>query len=113
MWQQNYTPIAGSLGFSALVGALPVFTLLYLLGIKRKPAWIASLSGLATAAVVALVAYRMPAATMLSAVGYGAAFGLFPIGWVVFCAILLYRITLETGKSVAHPFGDGCVCGSK
>ena len=98
MWQQNYTPIAGSLGFSALVAALPVFTLLYLLGVKRKPAWIAALSGLAAAALVALVAYRMPAVTMLSAVGYGAAFGLFPIAWVVFCAILLYRITLTTGK---------------
>ena len=46
MWQQNYTPIAGNLAFSALVAALPVFTLLYLLGVKRKPAWIASLSGL-------------------------------------------------------------------
>jgi lactate permease len=98
MWQHNYTPVAGSLGFSALVAALPVFTLLYLLGVKRKPAWIAALSGLAAAALVALVAYGMPAVTMLSAVGYGAAFGLFPIGWVVFCAILLYRITLETGQ---------------
>jgi len=35
---------------------------------------------------------------MLNSVGYGAAYGLFPIGWVVFWAILLYRITIETGK---------------
>jgi lactate permease len=98
MWQQNYTPVAGSLGWSALVAALPVFTLLYLLGVRRKPAWIAALAGLAAAALVALAAYGMPPVTMLAAVGYGAAFGLFPIGWVVFCAILLYRITLETGK---------------
>ena len=34
----------------------------------------------------------------MSAIGYGAAFGLFPIGWVVFTAILLYNITVETGK---------------
>jgi lactate permease len=98
MWQQNYTPIAGSLGWSTLIAALPIFALLYLLGVKRKPAWIAALSGLATAAFVALAFYRMPVTTMLNAVAYGAAFGLFPIGWVVFCAILLYRITLETGK---------------
>lgn len=98
MWEQNYTPLAGNLGFSAVVAALPIFTLLYLLGVKRKPAWISSLSGLAAAAIVAVAAYRMPAGKMLSAAGYGAAFGLFPIGWVVFCAILLYRITVETGK---------------
>ncbi len=98
MWPQHYTPVADSLWASALIAALPVFTLLYLLGVKRQPAWIASLSGLATAAGVALFAYRMPAGTMLGAVGYGAAFGLFPIGWVVFCAILLYRVTVETGK---------------
>jgi L-lactate transport len=98
MWQHNYTPIAGNLGISALVAALPVFCLLYLLGVKRKPAWVAGLAGIAAAALVALFAYRMPAGTMLSATAYGAAFGLFPIGWVVFNAILLYRITVETGQ---------------
>ena len=98
MWEQNYTPVAGSLGWSALAAALPVFALLLLLGVIRKPAWMAALAGLGTAALVALAGYGMPAGTMISAVGYGAAFGLFPIGWVVFNAILLYRITVETGK---------------
>jgi lactate permease len=58
----------------------------------------AALCGVATAALVALLGYRMPAGTMLAATAYGAAFGLFPIGWVVFCAILLYNITVETGQ---------------
>lgn len=98
MWQQDYTPVAGSLGWSALVAALPVFALLVLLGVIRKPAWMAALSGLGAAALVAVLAYGMPAGTMVSSIGYGAAFGLFPIGWVVFSAILLYRITVETGK---------------
>jgi lactate permease len=98
MWQQNYTPLSGSLGLSALVASLPVFVLLFLIGIKRKPAWISALSGLAAAVVVALAVYRMPAGIMLSATAYGATFGLFPIGWIVFWAIVLYRITVETGK---------------
>jgi L-lactate transport len=98
MWQQNYTPVAGSLAVSAWVAALPIFSLLYLLGVRRKPAWVAGLAGVATAALVALLAYRMPAGIMVSATAYGAAFGLFPIGWVVFNAILLYRITVETGQ---------------
>ena len=98
MWPQHYTPVGGSLAVSALVAALPVFALLYLLGVKRKPAWMASLAGLAAAIVVALLCYRMPPVTMLSAIGCGAATGLFPLGWVVFPAILLYRITVDTGK---------------
>ncbi|PYT29903.1 MAG: lactate permease [Acidobacteria bacterium] len=98
MWPQNYTPVAGSLGLSAMVAAVPVFVLLILLGVLRKPAWMASLFGLGAAAAVALSVYGMHAGTMVSAIAYGAAFGLFPIGWVVFTAILLYNITVETGK---------------
>ena len=35
---------------------------------------------------------------MLASTAYGAAFGLFPIGWVVFNAILLYNVTVESGQ---------------
>ena len=98
MWQQNYTPVADSLALSALVAAVPIFVLLILLGVTRKPAWMASLAGLAAAAVVAVGVYGMPPGNLIAAIAYGAAFGLFPIGWVVFSAILLYRITLESGK---------------
>lgn len=98
MWQHNYTPVANSLALSSVVAALPVFVLLLMLGIFRKPAWISSLCGLAGAMAVALFVYRMPTPIMLSAVAYGAAQGLFPIGWVVFTAILLYNVTVKTGK---------------
>ncbi len=98
MWQQNYTPLFGSLPISALVAALPIFALLVLLGALRKPAWAASLTGVAVAAAVAAGVYRMPLGLLGSAAAYGAAFGLFPIGWVVFTAILLYRVTVESGR---------------
>src|SRR5271165_1766009 len=112
MWQQNYTPVAGSLALSALVAAIPIFALLVLLGVIRKPAWMASLVGLGTAALVAAFVYGMPFGRLASAITFGAAFGLFPIGWVVFSAILLYRITLESGKfdvlkdSIGHLTSD-------
>jgi lactate permease len=112
MWEQTYTPIGGSLPLSALVAAIPIFTLLVLLGVLRKPAWLASLVGLFAAAAVAVSVYRMPLGLIAGAVTYGAAFGLFPIGWVVFSAILLYRITLESGKfeilkdSIGHLTSD-------
>src|SRR5689334_18854659 len=98
MWPHNYTPVGGNLWLSALIAAVPVFVLLFLLGVLRKPAWLASLFGLAAAAVVALGVYGMYAGTLASAIAYGAAYGLFPIGWVVFTAILLYNITVATGK---------------
>src|SRR5947209_5515166 len=82
MWSQNYTPVAGSLGLSWIAAAIPIFILLFLLGVKRKPAWIAALSGLAGAAFVAIAVYGMPVDKLLAAIFYGAANGLFPIGWV-------------------------------
>ncbi len=98
MWEQNYVPAAGSLAASTGAAALPVFVLLYLLGVRRRTAWVASLSALGAAALVALAVYRMPAALVAAAAAYGAAFGVFPIGWIVFSALLLYRITVESGK---------------
>ncbi len=107
MWQQNYTPL-GSLPLSALVAALPIFTLLFLLGIRRKPAWIAALSGLAATILVAIFLYGMPIGKVIGATTYGAAFGLFPIGWIVIWAVFLYRLTLDTGKfeSIKHSIGS-------
>src|SRR5439155_18987226 len=98
MWQQNYTPVGNSLVLSAIVAALPIFVLLFLIGTQRKPAWIASLAGLGATVILALAVYRMPVGMLFSSVTYGAAFGLFPIGWVVFSAILLYRVTVESGR---------------
>jgi L-lactate transport len=97
-WQQNYAPAGGSLLWSSLVAALPVAALLYAIGIRRVAAWKASLLGLVAAAVVALLAYRMPPLLVIDSALYGAAFGAFPIFWVVYWAILLYRLTVDTGK---------------
>jgi L-lactate transport len=98
MWPQTYTPLSENLFLSASVAALPVFVVLFLLGILRKPAWIAALSGLGIAAAVALFVYRMPISLLGSSCLYGAAYGILPIGWIVFTALLLYRLTVETGK---------------
>jgi lactate permease len=98
MWQHHYAPVAGSLGLSALVAAIPILVLLYLLGVARRPAWVAALSGLGAATLVALLVYGMPAGMLVSAIAYGGAFGLFPICWVIFWTIVLYRMTVETGS---------------
>ena len=98
MWRQTYTPISDHLGLSALAAALPLFVLLYLLGVRRTASWVAGISGLGAAAAVALVLYKMPVSMVASASGLGAAFGLLPITWIVFWAIFLYRLVVDTGR---------------
>lgn len=98
MWQQNYTPVAHSVAASTFVAAIPIFVLLFLLGIRRKPAWKASLAGLGVTMLVAVGVYRMPVGLAFISAAYGAAFGLFPIGWVVFSAIFLFQVTFASGK---------------
>jgi len=98
MWQHNYEPIAGSLGASALVAAIPIVVLFVMLGVLRKPAWVSALSALVSALIVSLTAYGMPANLALISTIYGAAYGLFPIAWIVFTSIMLYRLAVDTGK---------------
>jgi L-lactate transport len=97
-WDQGYLVFGWGLVPSAFVAAIPIFTLLWLLGVMRKAAWIAGLSGLSITFVLAIGVYRMPAVPAVSAAANGAAFGLFPISWIVFWAIALYRVTVDTGK---------------
>ena len=98
MWEQNYTPVAGNLGYSTLVAAIPLVILFYLLGVRRKPSWMAGLSALAVALGLALGVFRMPVSQAAASMVYGAAFGLFPIGWIVIASLILYRVTVDTGK---------------
>ena len=97
IWAQNYRPVSASLLWSSLVAALPILALLYAIGLRRVSAWKAGLLGMAAAIIVAIAVYRMPVGLAFSSAVYGVAFGTFPIFWVIYWAILLYRITVETG----------------
>src|SRR4051812_23498241 len=96
-WTQTYEPV-GSLLLSALVAALPVIVLLGLLASSRVSAHVAALAGLAASLLVAILVYGMPRQLAGLAALYGAAYGLFPIGWIVLCAIFVYDITVHTGQ---------------
>jgi lactate permease len=98
VWNQRYEPVANNLALSALVAALPVIVLLGLLGLVRIRAHYAALAGLATAFLVALLVYGMPASMATAALANGALFGLFPIGWIVLTAMFVYDLTVETGQ---------------
>ena len=98
MWQHNYAPIGDSIGMSAPLAAIPIVVLFVMLGIVRTAAWKAAATALLSALVVALAVYGMPVSLALISTVYGAAYGIFPIAWIVFSSIMLYRLAVDTGK---------------
>jgi lactate permease len=97
VYTQDFNPVSDSLGLTAIFAVLPLLTLFVLLGgFKMKAHW-AALISLGVAIVVALAVYGMPADQTGLSAAEGAAFGLFPIMWIVVMAIWVYNMTVETG----------------
>ncbi|WP_413101568.1 L-lactate permease [Streptomyces sp. Inha503] len=96
MFVQQLDPVADSLSLSALVAALPLVTVLVLLGGVRMRAHYAGPIGLVVAALVACLPYGMPVGQTVSSAAQGALFGLFPILWIVVNALWVYRMTVRT-----------------
>ena len=97
MFQQDLQPVGDSLALSALCGALPLLALFVLLGGLRLKAWLAGLISLGVALVVAVALFEMPVGQALLAGTEGAAFGFFPILWIVINAIWVYNLTVASG----------------
>jgi lactate permease len=95
-WTQVYSPLGNIFG-SALVAAIPVVVLLGLLALLHVRAHWAALLGLASALAIAILVFGMPAKLAFAAAGDGAAFGLLPIGWIIFGAIFVYDVTVKSG----------------
>jgi lactate permease len=96
MWSQVYDPLRNP-WLSTLVAAVPVAVLLGTLGVLRLKAHICALLGLASALIVAIFVFGMPARMALATAGFGAAYGLLPIGWIILNVIFLYQLTHERG----------------
>lgn len=110
-WTQVYDPL-GSPWLSTLCAALPVVALLGSLAFLRLQAHIAALIGLATSLAMAVVVFGMPSGMAIASAGYGAAYGLLPIGWIVINVIFLYQLTEQRGlfatlrQSITHVTTD-------
>jgi lactate permease len=90
-------PVAGSVALSAIFASLSLLTLFVLLGAVRMRAWLAGLISLGVALAVAVVVYGMPVGQALLSASEGAAFGFFPILWIVINAIWVYNLTVVSG----------------
>ncbi|MDQ1617542.1 MAG: lactate permease [Actinomycetota bacterium] len=97
MYRQQLDPVGDSLAASAAFAVLPLLTLFVLLGVLKLKAWIAAVASLAVAIVVAIAVYSMPVGQTLLSATEGAAFGFFPILWIVINAIWVYNLTVATG----------------
>ncbi len=111
MWSQVYDPFQ-NVWLSTLAAAIPVVVMLAALAFFHIKAHIAALMGLVSALVVAIWGFTMPGDAAVASALYGAAYGLFPIGWIILNVIFLYQLTDRKGQfkilreSIAGISGD-------
>ena len=103
-WTQVYDPLGKVLAgmppyvISALVAAIPMYILFYLLAVKRAPGYIAAFLSTFIAVVLSIAVWGMPASLALNSVVLGACFGLFPIVWIILTGVWIYNMTVESGQ---------------
>jgi len=96
VWTQNYDPLRNAF-LSTTLSAVPVVVLLSSIAIFKMRIHFAALLGLAVALAVAVFAYHMPVRAAAATTAFGAAYGLFPIGWIILNLIFLYQLTVRKG----------------
>ena len=95
-WTQNYDPFGNAI-LSTLVASLPVVVLLASIAALGIRIHLAALLGLLVALGVAIFGFKMPLNMAGATALYGAAYGLFPIGWIILNLIFLYQLTVDKG----------------
>jgi lactate permease len=96
-WTQIIDPL-NSIGFSAIVAAVPIFFIFWALIIKKMKGYLASLFTALIAALLAIFVYGMPLQLVALSIVHGAFYGLFPICWVIIGAVFLYNVTIKSGQ---------------
>jgi len=96
-WYQIYTPL-GSLWLSALVAAIPILFFFVALAGLRMKGHVAAAITLLLALAVAIFEYGMPVRQALVSAGFGFAYGIWPIAWIIVTAVFLYKIVVKTGQ---------------
>lgn len=97
LFHQTYSPVAGSLFLSAVVASIPPLLLALMLAMWRFAPWKSAIAGATSAALLAWLVWGMPLPLTIAAATHGMAFGLWPICWIVFSAVLFYNLSVESG----------------
>ncbi|HVH64691.1 MAG TPA: L-lactate permease, partial [Candidatus Acidoferrum sp.] len=96
-FHQGYQPVGDNIVLSAIVAAIPLYILFIMLAVLRLPAWLAAVTAMLSAAIVAFAVWGMPAHLTISATTEGMAFGLWPISWIVLNALFFHNLTIASG----------------
>ncbi len=97
MYKQVLDPVSHSLGLTSIFAVLPLLALFVLLGVLRMKAQWAALITLLISIIVAIAVYSMPLGQATDSAAEGAAFGFWPIMWIVINALWIYNMSEETG----------------
>lgn len=94
---QNFTAVGNSLGWTALVATIPILYFFWALAIKKMKGYMAGLTTLIIAIVIAVLAFKVPVLTAVASASQGAVYGIIPIGWIIITSVFLYNLTVKTG----------------
>ncbi len=108
MYQQNYNPL-GNVFLSTVTAAVPIAILLYFIALHPHrdkqgqrhlgiSAPYAAFLGVIAAFLVSCLAFQMPVDSAISAFALGSLNGFIGIIWIVVAGMLLYTMTVVTGK---------------
>ena len=93
------TAVGGNVFLTAAVGLLPLVAFFVLMGVfKVKTHWCALIS-LAASALIAVLAFNMPAPMAVLSGAQGLAMGFVPIIYIIIAAVWLYNLTETSGRS--------------
>ena len=97
MWNQVYDPF-GNIWLSALVAAIPIIFFILAMTIFKMKGYVAAISSVAVAAIVAIFVYNMPILKVVGSSVHGIFTGIYPVAAIVVGAIFLYKLSVKSGK---------------
>ena len=94
---QDFTAVADSLTWSAIVAVIPIIYFFWALAIKKMKGHIAGLTTLLVSLILAVFAFKVPVGAAIMSATQGAVYGIVPIGWIIVTSVFLYNMTVKTG----------------
>ncbi|MFF2498915.1 L-lactate permease [Peribacillus sp. NPDC058075] len=97
-YTQNFTVVGDSLALSAIVAVIPILYFFWALAVKRMKGYLAGITTLLIALILAVIAFGMPTQMAIMSATHGAVYGVLPIGWIIISSVFLYKLTVKTGQ---------------
>ncbi|MCA0173663.1 lactate permease LctP family transporter [Bacillus sp. RAR_GA_16] len=96
-WTQVYDPF-NNIWLSAFIALIPIIFFFLALTAFRMKGHIAATVTVMLAIMIAILFYDMPITMVAATTGYGFAFGLWPISYIVIGAVYLYKLSVKSGQ---------------